>query len=86
MKRWDVINDVFNAKNDLSANKFVFNSYYEINEETTSEYEQEEYKYIANNKPLLEYYEMIQKYNREFADILNVPYGKRWTRTTVLLE
>ena len=45
-----------------------------IRPEVLEQYKSKEYKYVENNKPLLDYYQMYVKYNDIFRDILGLKY------------
>lgn len=75
---WRSTHDVSFNKDALynPKNRFISTKY--VKGDTISDYYTDEYKYIAENKPLFDYYNMYIDFNREFADITGREIGSKF--------
>ena len=65
------------AQNDLIGQPSAWanprnNKYLKIKDSVEKEHYSEQYKYLLANKPLLNYYNLYNKYNSEFRKLLNI--------------
>jgi hypothetical protein len=68
MKEWDRKNDLLNSP-EAWLNPYT---QWQLNlkQETINKYKSDEYKYIESNKPLKDYYDMYNEYNKQFAKMM----------------
>lgn len=70
LRRWEVSNDLLNS-NQAWLNSFN-RRFLKLKPGIEEANRSDEYKYILANKPLLDYYNMYIKYNREFREIFGI--------------